>query len=69
MRQFADYWGKGQFPMQVTELIVVPIQQDATRIAALLSGEVDVVHDVPVQDIARLQQSQGIRVTSGPRTA
>ncbi|PTM55250.1 ABC transporter substrate-binding protein [Phreatobacter oligotrophus] len=66
MRQFADYWGKGQFPMQVTELIVVPIQQDATRIAALLSGEVDVVHDVPVQDIARLQQSQGIRVTSGP---
>ncbi|WP_245898104.1 ABC transporter substrate-binding protein [Phreatobacter cathodiphilus] len=66
MRQFAGYWGKGQFPMQVTELIVVPIQQDATRIAALLSGEVDVVHDVPVQDIARLQQSQGIKVTTGP---
>jgi peptide/nickel transport system substrate-binding protein len=66
MRQFPGYWGKGQFPMQVTELIVVPIQQDATRIAALLSGEVDVVHDVPVQDIARLQQSQGIKVTTGP---
>jgi peptide/nickel transport system substrate-binding protein len=66
MRRFDGYWGRGQFPMEVTELILVPIQQDATRIAALLSGEVDVVHDVPVQDIARLQQSQGIKVTTGP---
>ncbi|QCK84707.1 ABC transporter substrate-binding protein [Phreatobacter aquaticus] len=66
MRRFEGYWGRTEFPMQVTELIVVPIQQDATRIAALLSGEVDVVHDVPVQDIARLQQSQGIKVVTGP---
>lgn len=66
MRRFDGYWGKGQFPLEVSELILVPIQQDATRIAALLSGEVDVVHDVPVQDIARLQQSQGIKVTTGP---
>jgi peptide/nickel transport system substrate-binding protein len=66
MRRFEGYWGRTEFPMQVTELIIVPIQQDATRIAALLSGEVDVVHDVPVQDIARLQQSQGIKVVTGP---
>jgi peptide/nickel transport system substrate-binding protein len=66
MRRFDGYWGRTEFPMEVSELILVPIQQDATRIAALLSGEVDVVHDVPVQDIARLQQSPGIKVSTGP---
>ncbi|QCI64296.1 ABC transporter substrate-binding protein [Phreatobacter stygius] len=66
MRRFEGYWGRNQFPLEVSELILVPIQQDATRIAALLSGEVDVVHDVPVQDISRLQQSQGVKVNTGP---
>jgi peptide/nickel transport system substrate-binding protein len=66
MRQFDGYWGRGQFPLEVTELVLRPIQQDATRIAALLSGEVDVVQDVPVQDIARLQQTSGVRVNIGP---
>lgn len=66
MRRFEGYWGRNQFPLEVSELILVPIQQDATRIAALLSGEVDVAHDVPVQDIARLQQSQGVKVNTGP---
>ena len=36
------------------------------RIAALLSGEVDFVQDVPVQDIARLEQTDGVQVVTGP---
>jgi peptide/nickel transport system substrate-binding protein len=51
---------------QVTEIIYTPIAEAATRVAALLSGEVDVVQDVPVQDIARLQQTDGITVATGP---
>jgi peptide/nickel transport system substrate-binding protein len=65
MRRNENYWGRNQYPLEVSELIMVPIRENATRIAALLSGEVDVVHDVPVQDIARLQQTQGIRVNIG----
>ena len=40
----------------VTEIIWLPITDDATRIAALLSGEIDFVQDVPFQDIERLSQ-------------
>ncbi len=29
-----DYWGKGEFPMEVTEIIYTPIQNAATRVAA-----------------------------------
>ena len=46
-----DYWGKGQFPLEVTEIVFTPIQSAATRVAALLSGEVDLIQDVPVQDL------------------
>jgi peptide/nickel transport system substrate-binding protein len=53
-------------PPAVTEIIYTPIKEAATRIAALLSGEVDFVQDVPVQDIARLQETANINVTTGP---
>ncbi len=68
MRQFPGYWGTGPVPAAGHRADrACRSSEDATRIAALLSGEVDVVHDVPVQDIARLQQSQGIKVDDRPR--
>ncbi|KAF1023228.1 MAG: Glutathione-binding protein GsiB [Paracidovorax wautersii] len=65
LKLFPDYWGKGQVPLQVTELVFLPIKSPATRVAALLSGEVDFLQDVPVQDIARLQGTQSLRVNEG----
>jgi peptide/nickel transport system substrate-binding protein len=50
----------------VQEVIYTPIKQDATRIAALLSGEVDLVTDPPTQDIARLRQNSALRILDGP---
>jgi peptide/nickel transport system substrate-binding protein len=50
----------------ITELTFRPIASDATRIAALLSGEVDFVLDPPLQDLNRLRAAQGIRVVEGP---
>jgi peptide/nickel transport system substrate-binding protein len=44
----------------VTEIIYTPIKEAATRVAALLSGEVDFVQDVPVQDIERLSNTPGV---------
>ena len=48
----------------VTEIVYTPIKSDATRIAALLSGEVDFVLDPPPQDVrapARRRRAQGDR--------
>ncbi len=58
------YWGKGQFPLKVTEVTYSVIAAAPTRVAALLSGEVDFIQDVPVQDIARISETNGLRVNS-----
>jgi peptide/nickel transport system substrate-binding protein len=50
----------------VTEIIYLPIKEAATRVAALLSGEVDLVQDVPVQDIERLSGTSGVKIETGP---
>lgn len=63
LAHFEGHWDAAP---QVTEIIYTPIAEAATRVAALLSGEVDVVQDVPVQDIERLEQSDGITVATGP---
>ena len=60
------YWGKGTFPVGITDITYLMIKADATRIAALLSGEVDFVQDVPVQDIDRVGKTANIKVNLGP---
>ena len=62
-----DYWGKGQFPLEITEIIYTPIQNAATRVAALLSGEVDLIQDVPVQDLQRVADTDGLKVENAPQ--
>jgi len=60
-----DYWGIDHYPMEVSELIFTPIESAATRVAALLSGEVDLLQETPVQDIERLGSADGIRNEQG----
>ena len=59
-----NYWGIGQFPLEVTEIIYTPIQSNATRVAALLSGEVDFVQDIPVQDLGRVDSADSLKVVT-----
>ncbi|QNP58994.1 ABC transporter substrate-binding protein [Paenacidovorax monticola] len=59
-----NYWGKVE--SNATEVIYTPIGNDATRVAALLSGEVDVMEPVPVQDIERVNGSARTRAVTGP---
>ena len=59
-----SYWGK--IEGNVTEVVFTPIGNDATRVAALLSGEVDVMEPVPVQDIDRVNSSANTRAITGP---
>ncbi|MFT4194794.1 ABC transporter substrate-binding protein [Ottowia sp.] len=58
------YWGKVEGNVQ--EVVFTPIANAATRVAALLSGEVDVMEPVPVQDIARVNANPNTRVLEGP---
>ncbi len=58
------YWGKDDFPLAATEIVFTPIQNPATRVAALLSGEVDFIQDVPVQDLDRVGGTDGLIVAT-----
>ncbi len=59
-----NYWGKIEGNVQ--DVIFTPIGNDATRVAALLTGEVDVMEPVPLQDVERINASAGARVIVGP---
>jgi peptide/nickel transport system substrate-binding protein len=49
----------------VEQVIYTPIKADATRMAALLSGDVDMVTDVPTTDVDRLRSDKTLRVVDG----
>jgi peptide/nickel transport system substrate-binding protein len=58
-----NYWGR--FEGNVQESVFTPIANDATRLAALVSGELDFVHDPAPRDIARLRNTAGVKVVEG----
>ncbi len=49
----------------VTRATYTPVTNEATAVAALLSGELDLVNPVPVQDAARLEAAEGVEVIRG----
>ncbi|MDX1374542.1 MAG: ABC transporter substrate-binding protein [Burkholderiales bacterium] len=57
------WWDKR--PGNVTDVTYTPIKSDATRISALLSGEVDMVTDLPTQDVARLKKEPKLKILDG----
>jgi peptide/nickel transport system substrate-binding protein len=66
LKRNEDYWGKGEVPLGISDILYSVIKSDATRVAALLSGEVDLVQDVPPQDIDRLVKTPNLKVNFGP---
>jgi peptide/nickel transport system substrate-binding protein len=67
LRRNPDWWGiaDGRAPGNVTEVVYTQISSDATRTAALLSGQVDFVLDPPPQDLARLESGKDTKVVRG----
>jgi peptide/nickel transport system substrate-binding protein len=59
-----NYWGK--IEGNVDEVIFNVIGNDATRVSALISGEIDVMEPVPVQDVERLKGDSKLKVLQGP---
>ena len=58
------WWDKSRG--NVDQVIYMPIKSDSTRIAALLSGDVDMVTDVPTQDVDRLRSDPKLKILDGP---
>lgn len=64
LKRFDGYWGK--IKSNITDVDFTPIAQPATRVAALLSGDMDLVYPVPVQDWKRLKDAKGVKPLTGP---
>ncbi|RPE66639.1 peptide/nickel transport system substrate-binding protein [Pacificibacter maritimus] len=61
-----DGWW-GTFSGNVDRAEYTAIGSAPTRLAALLSGEVDLITDVPLQDIERIESTDGFAVVEGPQ--
>jgi len=59
-----DWWGKPEHNIDRAEFNVVA--NASTRVAALLSGEMDMIYSVPPQDMDRIGKSSGVRLIQGP---
>jgi peptide/nickel transport system substrate-binding protein len=57
------WWGKPEHNLD--EVVFTTIKADATRVAALLSGEVDLIEPVPVQDMERIGADPKTAVMTG----
>ncbi|MEM6465741.1 MAG: ABC transporter substrate-binding protein [Pseudomonadota bacterium] len=63
LEPFAGWWGEVEHNLTRAEL--TPIQNPATAVAALLSGDVDLINPVPIQDAARLREQSSVTVIDG----
>ncbi|MCP4298172.1 MAG: ABC transporter substrate-binding protein [Proteobacteria bacterium] len=59
-----NWWKKSTH--NLTKVVFTPISSGATRVAALLSGEIDMMYPVPVQDIRRINSNSSTSVLQGP---
>lgn len=57
-----EWWGASEFPGNIDRIEYRPIKNAATRVAALLSGELDFVLDPPLQDLERIKATDGLGV-------
>ncbi len=61
-----NWWNTANKMHNLTQATFVPIANAATRVSALLTGEVDMMFPVPLQDIPRVNATPGVKVMQGP---
>ena len=59
------YWGK--WLGNLTSAVYTPIGVAPTRLAALLSGEVHLITELPIQDVERVSKTPGFKQTETPQ--
>ncbi|MCE8008142.1 ABC transporter substrate-binding protein [Aestuariivita sp.] len=63
LEPYDGWWGEAEH--NITRAEFTPIQNPATAVAALLSGDVDMINPVPIQDTARLAGRDDVAVIQG----
>ncbi|UWQ18408.1 ABC transporter substrate-binding protein [Jannaschia sp. M317] len=63
LTSYDGWWGDDRG--NVTTATFTPVQNSATSVAALLSGELDLIEPVPVQDANRVDAAEGVDVVRG----
>jgi len=58
-QRFSEYWDRHS-PGNVTKIILTPIKEDPTRVAALLAGDIDFISPVPPADHRRIRKNNRI---------
>lgn len=58
-KRFAGYWDTNS-PGNVDDIVLTPIKEAPTRVAALLSGDVDFIEPVPPTDHDRIRESDKV---------
>ncbi len=61
--RFADYWDKAS-PGNVKNIVMTPIKESPTRVAALLSGDVDFIAPVPPTDLDRIRSNDKVELVT-----
>ena len=66
-KRFGNYWDT-QSPGNVDKIILTPIKEGPTRVAALLAGDVDFIYPVPPNDHDRINRSSRSDLVTLPGT-
>ncbi|MDG2195453.1 MAG: ABC transporter substrate-binding protein [SAR324 cluster bacterium] len=62
----SNWWGKVEH--NITSAVFTPIGNSATGLAALLSGEIDFIQPIPLQDVGQVESRDGFKVLEGEET-
>ncbi|MCB1858733.1 MAG: ABC transporter substrate-binding protein [Gammaproteobacteria bacterium] len=62
-QRFADYWDEDS-PGNVEQIVMTPIKEAPTRVAALLSGDVDFIAPVPPTDLDRIRGNDKVNLVT-----
>ncbi|MBP5980250.1 MAG: ABC transporter substrate-binding protein [Halomonas sp.] len=65
--RFEDYWDT-ESEGNVSSIVLTPIAENASRVAALLSGGVDFIDAVPPNDLERVREANGVDLFEVPGT-
>ncbi len=66
-KRFDGYWDD-KSPGNVDEIVLTPIKEGPTRVAALLSGDVDFIAPVPPSDMGRIESDKNAGIVTLPGT-
>ncbi|MFC6762015.1 ABC transporter substrate-binding protein [Sulfitobacter porphyrae] len=63
----ADWWGNDSYPGNLDRVTILPIANAATRVAAMLSGELDLLTGVPIADAGRIEADDRFDLETAPQ--